>query len=103
MLINEREMLLLIKVLIKNGNLDIVRKKNEGYSSINESITVLENELLIEFVDEKYNLTEKGKVYVKKIEQKYKLHGLDKVIFKDNRFRIDKREKNSVYLSNNRD
>lgn len=102
MVLKSIDMLQLIKILVKDGNLKLLVSDNISYNSISNSIDILEKQLYIEFDNDKYQLTDKGAAYVKEIVKKHNLQGLDKEIFALNYYRIDKIGVNEIYLSKNR-
>jgi len=90
----------LLLVVKGSGNITDLRKDGHSYVRIAEFIQYLEEEELAEKKDGRFTLSDTGIQRLKELNKKYDRKHFNQWIVPEDRSRVDKLDKNFVYLPN---
>jgi len=89
---------ILLDIIFRNGSIKRLARKGVSYNEIAKQTQVAIKEKLVSYDKEKVILTKKGIKLLKQLETTYKKTNKEEWIEKDEKSRIDKKEKDFIFV-----
>lgn len=94
----KKHLYILLDIIFRNGSIKRLSRKGIDYNKIAKQTQLAIEEELVGYDEGRITLTEKGIELLKELEVTYKKTNKDEWIEKDEKNRIDKLEKNFIFI-----